>query len=201
MRLIEVARSLLVALSPPVLLILGRKGSMGVGTPDVSPSSASSSSSCTVFSGWYAFQILDQWRSLISNRFVLNMVQGGHHLQLGYCLPWFRNVWQFNVKAATTHNPIIQKGVDELLAKGVSEPSSSGAGFYSSMFVLPKHTGGLQPNLNLKHFNHYLRIPSFKIPTIWHVQQLIQHGDYAFSIDVQDACLHISIFKHHSHSL
>ena len=25
------------------------------------------------FSGWYAFQFLDQWRSITSNRFVLNM--------------------------------------------------------------------------------------------------------------------------------
>ena len=81
------------------------------------------------------------------------------------------------------------------------EPSSGDAGFYSSMFVVPKHTGGLQPILNLKHFNHYMYVPSFKMPTIRHVQQLIQHGDYAFSINLQDAYLHISIFKHHHHFL
>ena len=28
---------------------------------------------------------------------------------------------------------------------GVIEPSSGGAGFNSSMFVVPKHTGGLWP--------------------------------------------------------
>ena len=33
--------------------------------------------------------------------------------------------------------------------------------------------------------------------TIRHVQQLIQSGDYAFSIDLQDAYLHIPIIKHH----
>ena len=87
--------------------------------------------------------------------------------------------------------------MDELLAKGAIEPSSDGAGFYSSMFVVPKHTGGLQPILNLKHFNHYIHISSFKIPTIRHVWQLIQHGDYSFSIDLQDAYLHIPIVKHH----
>ena len=65
------------------------------------------------------------------------------------------------------------------------------------MFVVPKHTGGLQPTLYLKHFNHYMHIPSFKMPTLRHVQQLIQHGDYAFSIDIQDAYLHIPIVKHH----
>ena len=43
---------------------------------------------------------------------------------------------------------------------------------YSSMFVVPKHTGGLWPILNLKHFNCYMHIPSFKMPTIGHVWEL-----------------------------
>ena len=46
------------------------------------------------------------------------------------------------------------------------EASSGGAGLYSSVFVVLKHTGGFQPILNLKWFNHYLHIPSFKMPTI-----------------------------------
>ena len=159
---------------------------MGVSAPDVSWSSASSSSSSAIFQAGMLFKSLDQWRSITSNRFVLSMVWG-QHLQLWSCSPLFHNFWQFNIKAATTHHPIIQKEVDELLAKGVIEPSSGCAGFYSSMFVVPKHTGGLQPILNLKHFIFYMPVPSFKVPTIRHVQQLIQCGDYAFSIDLQDA--------------
>ena len=50
---------------------------------------------------------------------------------------------------ATTHHPIIQKEVNELLAKEAIEPSSGGAGFYSSVSVVPKHTAGLWPILNL----------------------------------------------------
>ena len=40
MRLVQVARNLLVAMSPPVLPTLGGKGFVGLGTPDVSWSSA-----------------------------------------------------------------------------------------------------------------------------------------------------------------
>ena len=58
MRLIQVARSLLVAVSPPVLLILGGREAVGVHAHDVLQSSASSSSSSAVISGWYVFQIL-----------------------------------------------------------------------------------------------------------------------------------------------
>ena len=190
MRLFQVERVLQVAVSPLVLLTLGGKGSVGVSAPDVSWSSASPSSLSAVFQVGMLFKFFDQWRSITSNRFVLNMVQG-HHLQLWSHPPLFCNFWQFNVKAATTHHPIIQKQVDELLDKVVIEPSSDGAGFYSSMFVVPKCTGGLWPILNLKHFNHYMHVPSFKVPTMRHVWQLIQHVDYAFSIDLQDAYLHI----------
>ena len=108
----------------------------------------------------------------------------GHHLQLRSHPLLFHDFWHFNVKAAAAHHPVIQKEVDELLAKGAIEPSSGGAGFYSSMFVVPKHNGGLRPILNLKHFNNYMHIPSFKMPTLKHVWQLIQQGDYASSIDL-----------------
>ena len=142
------------------------------------------------------FKFFDQWRSITSNRFVLNMVWG-HHLQLRSHPPLFHDFWCFNVKVAAAHHPVIQKEVDEPLAKGAIEPSSSGAGFYSSMFVVPKLTGGLHPILNLKHFNCFMHIPSFKMPTLQHVWQLIQQGDYDFSIDLQDAYLHVPIVKHY----
>ena len=122
-----------------------RKGGMGVGTPEMpesSASSASSSSTSAAFQVGMLFKFVNQWRSITSNRFVLNMVWG-HHLQLRSHPPSFHDFWLFNVKAAAAHHPVIQRGVDEHLANGVIEPSSGGAGFYSSVFVLPKHTGGL----------------------------------------------------------
>ena len=111
----------------------------------------------------------------------------------------FHNFQQFSVKVAAAHHPIIQKEVDELLSKGAVEPSSGGGGFYSSVFVVPKLTGGLWPILNFKWFNCYLHKPYFKMPTVKHVWQLPQHDDYALSIDLQDAYLHIHIVKHHHH--
>ena len=118
---------------------------MRVGASDVpesSASSASSSSTSAAFQVGMLFKFFDQWRSITSNRFVLNMVWG-HHLQLRSHCPLFPNFWQFNVKVAAAHHPIIQKEVDEHLAKGTVELFSGGAVFYSSMFVVPKHTGGL----------------------------------------------------------
>ena len=74
MMLVQVARSLLLAMSLPVLLTLEGKGSVGASAPNVSWSSASSSSSSAVFQVGMVFKFFDQWRSLTSNKFVLNMV-------------------------------------------------------------------------------------------------------------------------------
>ena len=174
-----------------------KKGSHGGWLPDVLQSTTSSLSSSVVQVAMLP-QFLFQWRSITSNRFVFNMAKG-HHLQHRSPPPLFHNFKWFNIKAAAAHHPIIQKEVDELFSKGAIQPSSSGAGFYSSVFVVPKHTGGLCCILNLKQFNCYMHIPTSKMLTIWHVQQLIQYAFYDFSIDLKDAYLHIHIIKHHHH--
>ena len=120
---------------------------------------------------------------------MLNIVWG-HNPQLRYHSPLFHKFQQYNVKAAVAHHTIIQKEVDELLAKGAIEPSFGGVGFFSSVFVVPKHTYGLQPILNIKCFKRYLHIPSFKMLTIRCVAAY-SAWYYAFSIDYR---MLISIF-------
>ena len=85
--------------------------------------------------------------------------------------------------------------VNKLKHKGATEPSSGGSGFYSNVFGVTKCTGGLWPILSLKWLNHCMLIPTFKMPTIRHVQQLIQCGDCPFSIDLKDDYLHILLLS------
>ena len=82
MMVIRVARSQW-AVHQPVPLTLGGKEAMGNDIPDVSQSSSSSSSFVVQVGTLPKF--LDQCRSITSNRFVLNIVQG-HHLQLSVAL-------------------------------------------------------------------------------------------------------------------
>ena len=72
---------------------------------------------------------------------------GVTNLQLRSHPPLFHDFWHFNVKAAAAHHPVIQREVDELLSERGLEHSSGGAGFYSTMFVVPKHTGAFEPYL------------------------------------------------------
>ena len=164
---------------------------MGDGFPDVLHSRTSSTSSSSVVQLGTLPKFLDDWRSISSNKFVLNMTKG-HHLQLRCNCPFICIIKWFNIKAAMAHHPTIQKEMNKLLPIGVIEPSAGDTQFYSNVFFIPKYTGGLQPILNLKWFNCCMHIPTFKMPTIKPVWHLIQQCDYAFSIDVSDTCIHCS---------
>ena len=71
------------------------------------------------------------------------------------------------------------------MTKGAIETSTGGISFYSNIFIVPKHTDGLQAILSLKQFNCYVHISTYKMPTIRQVWQLIQQVEYAFSIDLK----------------
>ena len=84
----------------PAPMTLGRRGAVGDGIPDLLQSiTSSTSSSCVVQVGTLP-KFLDQWRSITSNKFVLNMVKG-HHLQLKHHPLSFYNLKQFNSGAAS----------------------------------------------------------------------------------------------------
>ena len=125
MMVIRVVGSLL-ELHLQIPLTLGVKRFMVDVIPDALQSLISSPSSSSVVQVGALPEFLDQWRSITSNRFILNMVKG-HYLQLTFCPPLFHNFRQFSKKAAPAHHPIFHKEMDELLAMGTIESSTGGA--------------------------------------------------------------------------
>ena len=81
--------------------------------------------------------------------------------------------------AALAHHPIIQKEMNELLAKDAIKPLIGVLLLLQCIFV-PKCTRGLRPILNLKWFNCYIHIPTFMLPAIKQTWWVIQEGDYSF---------------------
>ena len=87
-----------------------KKGHWGDSIPDVLPSTTSSSLSSSVVLVGTLPKFLDQWRSITSKMFVLNIVLNvvkGHHLELWSHPPLFHNFKWFNIKAAADHHPVI----------------------------------------------------------------------------------------------
>ena len=95
---------------------------------------------------------------------------------------------------------IFQNEISELLKKDVIEKVPSyhpNAGFYSTLFLVPKKSGKLRPVTNLRPLNKYLEKKHFKMDTLAKVLNLVIAGDWAVSIDLTDAYLHIPIFPKH----
>jgi hypothetical protein len=90
------------------------------------------------------------------------------------------------------------------LIKEVVEPVPyhlRGTGFYCNLFLVPKKSGGFRPVLNLKPLNHYVQRKGFKLDSIRSVKNTLQRGDFATSLDLQDAYLHIPIRPMHKQFL
>ena len=68
-------------------------------------------------------------------------------------------------------------------------------GFYSHLFVVPKPGGRWRPVIDLSVLNKYLVIPKFKMETARALRRSIRQNDYAVSIDLSDAYLHVPMHR------
>ena len=83
--------------------------------------------------------------------------------------------------------------VKDLLSKGAIEPSSSGPGFYSRLFVTPMVTGGWRPVMDLSFLNRFVRLSHFRMETAQSVLQSLRSGEWLISLNLQDAYLQVPV--------
>ena len=92
----------------------------------------------------------------------------------------------------------MDQAIVELTNKKVVEPVlERQQGFYSTLFLVPKKSGGWRPVLNLKPLNHFVKHSGFRLDSIRSVRNGIREGDYATSLDLSDAYHHIAIRPDH----
>ena len=90
----------------------------------------------------------------------------------------------------------LEEEVVSLLSKGaVEEIIPECPGHYSRIFLVPKKNGKLRLIIDLSVLNHFVYTETFKMETQRKVRNAIQLNDWAFSLDLTDAYLHIPI--HH----
>ena len=66
-------------------------------------------------------------------------------------------------------------------------------GYYSRIFLVPKKNGKLRLIIDLSVLNHFVYTETFKIETQRKVKDAIQLNNWAFSLDMTDAYLHVPI--------
>ena len=93
-------------------------------------------------------------------------------------------------------SPQLEEEVASLLWKGaVEEIIPECPGYYSRIFLVPKKNGKLRLIIDLSVLNHFVYTETFKMETQRKVRNADQLNDWAFSLDLTDAYLHIPI--HH----
>ena len=97
----------------------------------------------------------------------------------------------------TSFDPILEEEILTLLAKQAIQKVSNRDiqnGFYSRHFTVPKKDGGLQPILDLRDLNTYLKPRRFRMVTLEAIIHLLKRGDW-FVVDLKDAYFHITIHQ------
>lgn len=93
---------------------------------------------------------------------------------------------------------LIQEEIDSLLQKQAIIPVlKTPKEFISTIFLVPKKSGGMRPIINLKPLNNFVETIHFKMETLQTALNLLQKGDFLISVDLKDAYFSIPVHPHH----
>lgn len=137
------------------------------------------------------------WEKITNDQWVLSILKNGYKLEF-LKIPLFQGIRK--TKISPENVDILKNEVDTLLQKDAIEkvsPKNSHSGFYSTFFVVPKKSGKMRPILNLRPLNQYLQKKHFKMDTLSKVLNLVKANDWAISLDLSDAYLHVPLFPEH----
>ena len=106
--------------------------------------------------------------------------------------PFFTPTPEMKEKATALRDEVhalLQKQATEVVTD-VSAP-----GFYSRLFVVPKPGGRWRPVIDLSTLNRHIKAPRFQMETAQALRAFISPGDYAVSLDLRDAFLHVPVHR------
>lgn len=92
---------------------------------------------------------------------------------------------------------MLDNEIQKLKQKAAIQRAPSSPGFYGRVFVVPKKGGEWRPVFNLRPLNKYVAKQNFKMATVRTVASAIRPNDYAISLDLKDAYLHVPVHPAH----
>ena len=137
------------------------------------------------------------WQVLTADHWVLNTVQG-------FLFP-FRE----EPRQVQTPHPYqypadqlfqLREELALLVSKGAItrlEPTTPVAGFYSTVFLVPKKEGRWRPVINLKALNSWVQPQHFKMEGIHTLRELLVRNDWLAKLDLKDAYFTVPIHRDH----
>jgi hypothetical protein len=148
-------------------------------------------------------QYWQNWNSIKAEQWVISILQSGYYLPFDGDSPPLTTS-PIDLSYHKTHKLFqdLQTQVARLLEKqAIEKADPSTPGFYSRLFLAPKHTGGWRPVIDLSTLNQFITPPHFKMETVKSIISALQQDTWCTSIDLQDAFLHIPVAPRHKHFL
>ena len=136
---------------------------------------------------------VEKWEEITDNKWVLSIVRHGFRIPFSKISP----LSSVLIRMSQSSYPFLREEIKNLLNKwAVERVQNPGTpGFYSRIFLVPKKERKLRLIIDLSLLNRYIKKQSFKMETVKPVRQAMRLNDWAVSIDLTDAYLHIPI--HH----
>ena len=139
--------------------------------------------------------------ALLDDPYVTGILRDGFRLPLTERPPLTSS--PFPPVYSDTQIPLLREAIDTLVSKRAVEPvlhPESSPGFYSPVFLRPKKDSGkMRMIFNMSFFNHqYMeRPPRFRLISLPVLRDKISVSDWLVSIDLEDAYLHVPVFRPH----
>lgn len=124
---------------------------------------------------------------------IIQAVSEGVRISFTNPPPLTRTPLWTDIPTLTEKRIALQKEVETLLAKKATElvKSPNSPAFYSRLFLVPKPGGRWRPVIDLSALNKFIRAPRFRMETAKNLRNAIEVGDWAVSLDLSDAYLHV----------
>ena len=131
---------------------------------------------------------LENWESITSDKYILDIVKHGLKLQVLTEVPHRE---PFRVTNSTKENGIMSQEINKLLKKKVIvQTIAEKRDFFSSVFLRVKKGESYRMILNLKKLNKYIDsyiLKHFKMESLQNVLHMVKSGVWMASVDLKDA--------------
>jgi len=142
-------------------------------------------------------KFFSQWRKLGGNRWAVSVAQRGLMWEFHTPPPLRVDPWYFNLPLSQEKAELLHLEIMALLEKGAIElvTPPMQPGFYVNLFLVTKASGGFRPVMDLSALNKYIICPKFKMESPRSITRALVKGQWAASLDLKDAYLHVPVNK------
>jgi hypothetical protein len=133
-----------------------------------------------------------RWREITQDPWVIRSVSDGY--QVAFVEEPSQTVSPDPISMSAVLFTVCDQEVKSLLLKGAIEPVKDAELFFiSTIFAIPKPSGGFRPVINLRALNKFVYTEHFKMEGIPLLREMVRPGDFFTKIDLRDAYFTVAL--------